>query len=88
MVQLLKSARGRLIKRSRATSFVVEALSTDSSVENDTFSSESPRKRARKTSQLPQFNVYQDGNFTVDRAKFCGSKLPTSGLIERQTEKI
>jgi hypothetical protein len=87
-VQLLDSARGRLIKRSRAISFVVEALSTDSSVENDTFSSESPHKRARKTSQLPQFDVYQDENFTVDRAKLCGSKSLILGLIERQTEKI
>jgi hypothetical protein len=87
-VQLLDSARGRLIKFSRAISFVVKALSTDSSVENDTFSSESPRKRARKTSQLPQFDVYQNGNFTVDRAKFCGSKSLILGLIGRQTEKI
>jgi hypothetical protein len=87
-MQLLDSARGRLTKRSRAISFVVEALSTDSSVKNDTFSSESPRKRARKTSQLPQFNIYQDRNFTVDRAKFCGSKSLTPGLIGRQTKKI
>jgi hypothetical protein len=87
-VQLLNSARGRLTKRSRAISFVVEALLTDSSVKNDTFSSESLRKRARKTSQLPQFNIYQDRNFTVDRSKCCGSKSPTPGLIGRQTEKI
>jgi hypothetical protein len=87
-MQLLDSARGRLTKRSRAISFVIEALSTDSSVENDTFSSEFPRKRARKTSQLPQFDVYQDRNFTVDRIKFCGSKSLTLSLIERQTEKI
>jgi hypothetical protein len=87
-VQLLNCARGRLIKRSRAISFVIKALSTDSSVENDTFCSESPRKRARKTSQLPQFDIDQDENFRADSPKFCGSKSLALNLIKRQTEKI
>jgi hypothetical protein len=52
-VQLLHSARGRLIKRPRAESPLVKALSSDSSIENDTLSSEPRRKRARKTAQPP-----------------------------------
>jgi hypothetical protein len=87
-MQLLHSARGRLNKRPRGMSFVIEALSTDSSVENDTFSSGSPHKRARKTSQLPQFDIYRDENFRADSPEFYGSKSLTLGLIERQTEKI
>jgi hypothetical protein len=83
IVQLLHSARGRFFKRPRAKSPVVEALSTDPSVENDTFSSESRRKRARKTTQLPQFDIYQDENFRADSPKFCGSKLPSLDLIGR-----
>jgi hypothetical protein len=87
-VQLLHSARRRLIKRPRAKFPVIEALSTDSSVENDTFSSESRRKRARKTTQLPQFDIYHYENFRVNSPKFCGSKLLSLNLIGRQTEKI
>jgi hypothetical protein len=87
-MQLLYSARGRLIKRPRAKSSVIKALLTDSFVENDTFSSESRRKRARKTTQLPQFNIYQDENFRVNSPEFCGSKLPSLNFIGRQTEKI
>jgi hypothetical protein len=84
----LYSARGRLIKRPRAESSVVEALSTDSFTENDTFSSEPRRKRARKTIQLPQFDVYQDENFKANSPEYSGSKSPTLGVIERQTKKI
>jgi hypothetical protein len=87
-VQLLYSARERLKKRLRAKSPVIKTLSTDSSVENDTFFSESRRKRARKITQLPQFNIYQDENFRADSLKFCGSKLLSLNLIKRQTEKI
>jgi hypothetical protein len=87
-MQLLYSARGRLNKRPRGMSFVVEALLTDSFVENDTFSSGSLYKRARKTSQLPQFDIYRYGNFRANSPKFCGSKSLTLDLIERQTEKI
>jgi hypothetical protein len=72
-VQTLYSIRGRLIKRPRAISLVVEAFSTDSSVKNDTFSSEPRRKRARKSLQLPQFDVYQDGNFRADSTQYFGS---------------
>jgi hypothetical protein len=57
-MQLVHSARERLIKRFRVIFPVVEAVSTDFSVENDTFSSEPLRKRARKATQLPQFDVY------------------------------
>jgi hypothetical protein len=57
-VQLLHSARGRLIKRPRAESPLVKALLSDSSIENDTLSSEPRRKRARKTGQPPQFSIY------------------------------
>jgi hypothetical protein len=87
-VQLLHSVRGRLDKRPRAISSVVEAVSIDFSVKNDTFFSETPRKRARKATKLPQFNVYQDENFRADSPKFFGLKSPTPGLIRRQTEKI
>jgi hypothetical protein len=87
-MQLLHSARGRLNKRPRGISFIVEALSTDSSVKNNTFSSGSLYKRARKSSQLLQFDIYRDENFRADNPEFCGSKSLTLGLIERQTEKI
>jgi hypothetical protein len=87
-VQPLYSARGRLIKRPRAISPVVEAISTDSCVKNDTFSSEPRRKRARKSSQLPQFDVYQDENFRADSTKYSGSQSLALSVTERQTEKI
>jgi hypothetical protein len=87
-VQLVHSARERLKKRSRAIFPVVEAVSTDFSVENDTFSSEPPRKRARKATQLPQFDVYQDKKLRTNSPEVCGFKSPTPGLIKRQTEKI
>jgi hypothetical protein len=57
-MQLLHSAQGRLIKRSRAESSLVKALLSDSSIENDTLSSKPRRKRARKTAQPPQFSIY------------------------------
>jgi hypothetical protein len=57
-VQLLHNARGRLTKRPRAESSLVKALSSDSSIENDTLSSEPRYKRARKTAQPPQFSIY------------------------------
>jgi hypothetical protein len=87
-VQSLHSARGRLTKRPRAISPVVKAVSTDFSVENDTFASKPPSKRARKATQLPQFDVYQDKKLMADSPQFCGSKSLTPGLIGRQTEKI
>jgi hypothetical protein len=59
-MQLVYSARERLKKRSRAIFPIIKAVSTDFFIENDTFSSEPPRKRARKATQLPQFNIYQD----------------------------
>jgi hypothetical protein len=52
-MQLLYSARGRLIKRPRAEFPLIKALSSDSSIENDTLSSKPRRKRARKTAQPP-----------------------------------
>jgi hypothetical protein len=57
-MQLLYNTRGRFFKCAGVKSPVIEALLTDSSVENDTFSSESRRKRARKTTQLPQLIRY------------------------------
>jgi hypothetical protein len=87
-VQLLHSARERLIKRLRAEFSLVEALSSDSSIENDTLSSKPRRKRARKTAQPPQFSFYQDTNSVADRLNLCGSKSQNLDLIGRQTEKI
>jgi hypothetical protein len=84
----LYSAWGRLIKRPQALFSVVKALLIDSFTENDTFSSKPRRKRARKTIQLLQFDVYQDENFRADSPKYFGSKSSTTSIIKRQTKKI
>jgi hypothetical protein len=47
-----------------------------------------PQKRRRKTSQLPQFRVYQDQILSADTANPSGQNEPTPSLIGRQIDKI
>jgi hypothetical protein len=48
----------------------------------------SPRKRTRKTSQLPQFRVYEDQTLVADRTKNSGQNESPPSLIGRQLNKI
>jgi hypothetical protein len=57
------------------------ASSLDISPENDSESSNRPRKRRRKTRQLFQFRVYKDENFTADSPEFFAQNEPTPAPI-------
>jgi hypothetical protein len=51
-------------------------------------STKNPRKRTRKTSQLPQLRVYEDQTFRANRTENSGQNEPTPSLIGRQINKI
>jgi hypothetical protein len=84
IIQPEESARGRLNKLPR----VDTPPSSPSRADFIAKTINSPRKRTRKSSQLPQFRVYQDETFRADRAKISGQNEPTPSLIGRQVNKI
>jgi hypothetical protein len=47
-----------------------------------------PHKKTRKTSQLPQFRVYQDKISTADADKYSGQNEPTLVEIKPKLDKI
>jgi hypothetical protein len=84
IIQAEESARGRLYKRPRVDSLPSSSFGADFITKTTI----SPHKRTRKTSQLPQFRVYQDQNFRTDRDNPSGQNEPTPSPIERQINKI
>jgi hypothetical protein len=72
------------LKRSRANTPPSSSFDADFAVQ----STNSPPKRTRKTSQLPQFCVYQDQTSEANRDTPSGQNEPTPSLIERQINKI
>lgn len=84
IIQSKSSARGRLYKRPRAELPSFSDFSADSAVK----SLNSPRKRPRRTSQLPQFRVYQDQILSSDTTDPSGQNEPTPSPIGPQLNKI
>jgi hypothetical protein len=84
IIQSLQSTRGRFNKRPRANSTTFSA----SSVENSSPSPNRCRKRVRKTTQLPQFKVYEDEILEADSPNLGAQNESTPVSIEPQTGKI
>jgi hypothetical protein len=88
IIQSLQSTRGRLNKRPRANSTAFSASSVHSSVENSNPSPTRCRKRVRKTTQLPQFEVYKDEILRENSPILGAQNEFTPVSIESQTSKI
>ena len=87
-ISRLKQARGRSIERSRAEKRPVSALYEHFSVENDNFSSIRYPKRARKSTQLAQLDVYEDEIRRQDSPESDASNESTPVEIRPYTGKI
>jgi hypothetical protein len=79
-----ESAQGRSQKRPRANSLVLSPFDADF-VEKST---NSPRKRTRKTTQLSQFSMHQDKTPISDTDKYSGQDEPTPIEIGPKLGKI
>jgi hypothetical protein len=88
IIQSLQSTRGRLNKRPRANSTAFSASSVHSSIENSSPSPNRCRKRVRKTTQLPQFKVYENDVFEANSSDLVAQNEFTLVSIEPQTGKI
>jgi hypothetical protein len=67
MIQSSETARGRLNKRSRANITSSGSFLIHSPTENGSPSPDRCRKRVRKSTQLPQFRVYENEILRADR---------------------
>jgi Transposase IS4 len=84
IILLKESARGRLSKRPRVDPPLCSSSDADFAAQNIDF----PRKRIRKTPELPQFSIYQDQILDSDRKNPSGQNEPTPSLIGRQINKV
>ena len=71
-------------KRPRANSAVLSAFDADFAVQ----STNSPRKRTRKTSQLPRFSIYQDETFTANTNEYSSQDEPAPVEFGSRLDKI
>ena len=72
IIQSEESAWGRSKKRPQANSAVLSTFDADFTAQ----STNSPRKRAWKTSQLPEFSIYQDEISTTNANKYFSQDGP------------
>ena len=84
IIQSEESAWERSKKRPRANSAILSAFDADFNVQ----STNSPRKRTRKASQLPRFSIYQDETSIADTDKYSGQHEPTPVEIGLTLGKI
>jgi hypothetical protein len=84
IIQAEKNIRGRSNKRPRANSSVLSPFNADFNAQ----STNSLRKKTRKTSQLPQFRVYYDKTSTADTHKYFGQNASTPVEIKLKLGKI
>jgi hypothetical protein len=87
-MQPSEGTQGRLNKRPRANTPPLRSFRICSPTESNNPSSDRYLKRARKSSQLPQFKVYEDKISGADSPNLDGQNKPTPVLIEPQTGKI
>jgi hypothetical protein len=73
-MQPLESTRGRLNKRPRVNIPPPRSFHIHSPTENSSPSSDRYRKRVRKSSQLPQFEVYEDEILGADSPNLGAQK--------------
>ena len=87
MASIIRSEQGaqrRSNKRPKTDTPSFGAFDADFAAQN----TNSARKKARKTSQLPQFRVFEDEMLTADRENLFGQNEYTLSLIGFQTDKI
>ena len=87
-IQSLESARGPLLKCLRADTPPFNDLFSVFSVENRDSSPDHRRKRLRKSTQLPQFRVYEDQNSTTDRDELDALNDSAPALIGHELGPI
>jgi hypothetical protein len=88
IMQPSESIRGRLNKRLQANSPLRRSFRICSPTENGSPSPDRCRKRARKSTQLPQVRVYEDEILGADSPDSDAQNKFTPVLIESQTGKI
>jgi hypothetical protein len=87
-MQPSESTRGRLNKRPRVNNTPLSSFRIRSPTENDSPSLDRCRKRTRKSTQLPQFRVYEDKIFKADSLNLGAQNEFTPVSVEPQTGKI